>query len=173
MTLSLNASRLPSQLGLLAAAGQRRVAGRRLLLPVRRWACAPCELCYWQRWPHMVAIAAGLPALAAFAWPRLALVLVLTAITALLVTAGDRRLPCRRRVSLVGRDRRPARATCRAASRAEQLKKYLFGAKMVRCDETAWAMWGISMAGWNAHPLGARLAFVLASGVARWVRSRP
>ena len=33
---------------------------------------------------------------------------------------------------------------------AEQLKKYLFGAKMVRCDEAAWAMWGISMAGWNA-----------------------
>ena len=48
----------------------------------------------------------------------------------------------------------------------EQLKKYLFGAKMVRCDETAWAMWGISMAGWNAILSGA-LAFVLASGVAQ------
>ena len=53
----------------------------------------------------------------------------------------------------------------------EQLKKYLFGAKMVRCDETAWAMWGISMAGWNAILSGA-LAFVLASGVASWVRER-
>ena len=53
----------------------------------------------------------------------------------------------------------------------EQLKKYLFGAKMVRCDETAWSMWGISMAGWNAL-LSAALAFVLSSGVASWVRSR-
>ena len=53
----------------------------------------------------------------------------------------------------------------------EQLKKYLFGAKMVRCDETAWAMWGISMAGWNAL-LSAGLAFVLASNVAGWVRER-
>jgi disulfide bond formation protein DsbB len=53
----------------------------------------------------------------------------------------------------------------------EQLRKYLFGAKMVRCDETAWAMWGISMAGWNAILSGA-LAFVLASGVASWVRER-
>ena len=53
----------------------------------------------------------------------------------------------------------------------EQLKKYLFGAKMVRCDEAAWSMWGISMAGWNAI-LSAALAFVLASGVANWVRSR-
>ena len=32
----------------------------------------------------------------------------------------------------------------------EQLKKYLFGARMVRCDETVWSLWGISMAGWNA-----------------------
>jgi disulfide bond formation protein DsbB len=32
-------------------------------------------------------------------------------------------------------------------------------------------MWGISMAGWNAI-LSAGLAFVLASGVARWVRRR-
>jgi disulfide bond formation protein DsbB len=54
----------------------------------------------------------------------------------------------------------------------EQLKKYLFGAKMVRCDQAAWEMWGISMAGWNAIA-SAGLAFVLASGVARWVRSRP
>ena len=53
----------------------------------------------------------------------------------------------------------------------EQLKKYLFGAKMVRCDETAWQMWGISMAGWNAI-LSGGLAFVLASGVASWVRER-
>ena len=48
---------------------------------------------------------------------------------------------------------------------AEELKKYLFGAKMVRCDEAAWTMLGISMAGWNAHPLGWRWRFVLASGV--------
>src|SRR5258708_11559588 len=53
----------------------------------------------------------------------------------------------------------------------EQLKKYLFSAKMVRCDEAAWSMGGISMAGWNAI-VSAGLAFVLASGLANCVRSR-
>ena len=53
----------------------------------------------------------------------------------------------------------------------EELKKYLFGAKMVRCDEIAWAMWGISMAGWNAILSGdARLRARF--GVASWVRER-
>ena len=37
---------------------------------------------------------------------------------------------------------------------AEDLKKYLMGARMVRCDEAAWKMWNISMAGWNAIPSG-------------------
>jgi disulfide bond formation protein DsbB len=52
----------------------------------------------------------------------------------------------------------------------EELKKYLFGAKMVRCDEPVWKLAGISMAGWNAI-LSAALAIVLASGVSRRVRS--
>ena len=130
----------------------------------------PCEMCYWQRWPHMVTIAVGLLALASFAWPRLALVFMLTAITALIVTAGIG-------VFHVGVEYRwwagPQSCTGGAPPglSPEQLRKYLFGAKMVRCDETAWAMWGISMAGWNAILSGA-LAFVLASGVASWVRER-
>ena len=52
---------------------------------------------------------------------------------------------------------------------AEQLKKYLFGARMVRCDETVWSLWGLSMAGWNAL-LSAGLAFGLAASLARWSR---
>jgi len=53
----------------------------------------------------------------------------------------------------------------------EELKKLLFAARMVRCDEIAWSMWGISMAGWNAI-LSAALAAGLACGVAGWARSR-
>ena len=53
----------------------------------------------------------------------------------------------------------------------EELKKYLFGAKMVRCDDTVWSMWGISMAGWNAI-LSAILAGGLASSLSRTARSR-
>ena len=116
------------------------------------------------------AIGAGLLAVASFAWPRVALVFILIAITALIATAAIG-------VFHVGVEYRwwagpqACSGNIPTGLSAEQLKKYLFGAKMVRCDQTAWSMWGISMAGWNAI-LSAALAFVLSSGVAHWVRSR-
>ena len=48
---------------------------------------------------------------------------------------------------------------------ADELKKYLFGARMVRCDDIVWSLWSISMAGWNALLSGA-LAVALAVGIA-------
>ena len=53
----------------------------------------------------------------------------------------------------------------------EELKKYLFGAKMVRCDAVVWSLLGISMAGWNAI-LSAILAVGLASGLSRTASPR-
>jgi disulfide bond formation protein DsbB len=54
---------------------------------------------------------------------------------------------------------------------AEELKKYLMGARMVRCDEAAWKMWNISMAGWNAI-LSGGLALVLSFHVLKHVREK-
>lgn len=160
---------LPSSLGLLAALGSGALLGGALYFQYGM-GLAPCEMCHWQRWPHMVAIAAGLLALASFAWPRLALVFALIAITALVVTSAIG-------IFHVGVEYRwwEGPQTCsgnipRGLS-AEQLKKYLFGARMVRCDETVWSLWGLSMAGWNAL-LSAMLAFVLGSAVFRWSRVR-
>ena len=160
---------LPSKLGLLAALGSGALLGGayyfQYVVDLR-----PCEMCYWQRWPHMVTIAVGLLALASFAWPRLALVFMLTAITALIVTAGIG-------VFHVGVEYRwwagPQSCTGGAPPglSPEQLKKYLFGAKMVRCDETAWAMWGISMAGWNAI-LSGGLALLLSFHVLKHVQEK-
>jgi len=125
----------------------------------------PCELCYWQRYPHMVAIAAGVGAFAAYRYPSLALVLVLIAITALIATAA---------VGLyhVGVEYRwwqgpqACAANIPSGLSTEQLKRYLFGAKMVRCDETAWSLWGLSMAAWNSM-ISAALAFALSGYVAK------
>src|SRR5229473_1066432 len=50
-----------------------------------------------------------------------------------------------------------------------ELKKFLLSARMVRCDEAAWKMWSISMAGWNAI-LSGGLAILLAAGVARHMK---
>jgi disulfide bond formation protein DsbB len=166
---SFTALPTPSKLGLLAVLGSGALLGGALYFQYVM-GLAPCEMCHWQRWPHIAAIVAGLLAVASFAWPRLALVFALTAITALVITSAIG-------VFHVGVEYRwwEGPQTCsgnipRGLS-PEQLKKYLFGAKMVRCDETVWSMWGLSMAAWNAL-LSAVLAFVLASGVASWIRSR-
>ena len=159
---------LSSKLGLLAAPGSGALLGGALYFQYIV-GLPPCEMCHWQRWPHMVAIAVGLLALASYAWPRLALVFMLTAITALIVTAGIG-------VFHVGVEYhwwtgpQACSGNVPRGLSPEQLKKYLFGAKMVRCDETAWAMWGISMAGWNAI-LSAILAAGLASSLSRVARS--
>jgi disulfide bond formation protein DsbB len=131
---------------------------------------APCDMCYWQRWPHMVAIAVGLAAGASFLQPRLALFFALLAITALLVTAGIG-------VFHVGVEQQwwqgPQACSGRvpAGLSDAELKKYLSNARMVRCDQVAWKMWNISMAGWNAI-LSAGLAIVLAVSVMRHVREK-
>src|SRR5678815_859839 len=163
---SLAALPAPSKLGLLAALGSCALLGGALYFQYVM-GLAPCEMCHWQRWPHIAAVVAGLLAVASFAWPRLALVFALTAITALLITSAIG-------VFHVGVEYhwwegpQACSGNIPRGLSPEQLKKYLFGAKMVRCDETAWSMWGISMAGWNAILSGA-LAFVLATGVATWV----
>ena len=160
---------VPSKLGLLAALGSGALLGGALYFQYVM-GLAPCEMCHWQRWPHMVAVAAGLLAAASFAWPRLALVFALTAITALVVTSAIG-------VFHVGVEYRwwegpqACSGNIPRGLSTEQLKKYLFGARMVRCDETVWSLWGLSMAGWNAL-LSAALAFLLGSAVFRWSRVR-
>lgn len=160
---------LPSKLGLLAALGSGALLGGAYYFQYVV-GLPPCDMCYWQRWPHMVAIAAGLAALGSFAWPRLALVFTLTAITALMVTSGIGVFHAGVEYGLWPGPQACSGAIPRGLS-AEELRKYLFNARMVRCDQAAWSMWGVSMAGWNAILSGA-LALMLASGVAGWVRSR-
>lgn len=159
----------PSKLGLLAALGSGALLGGAYFFQYVV-GLAPCTMCYWQRWPHMVAIAAGLCALLAYARPKLALILLLVAIAGLVATALVGAYH-------VGVEYRwwPGPQTCSGSIPTglspEELKRYLFGAKMVRCDETAWSLWGISMAGWNVL-LSAGLALVLGGGLVRRFRGQ-
>jgi len=160
---------LPGKLGLLAALGSGALLGGAYFFQYVV-GLPPCEMCYWQRWPHMVSIAAGLLAFASLFSPRLTLILLLAAIAALAVTAAIG-------VYHAGVEYQwwagpqACSGSVPAGLSAEELKKYLFGAKMVRCDQTAWSMAGISMAGWNAILSGV-LAILLAWAAAGWVRSR-
>jgi disulfide bond formation protein DsbB len=118
---------------------------------------APCPLCIDQRWAHAAAIAAGLLILIR---PRRYLALVGAA--AVLVGAGIG-------VYHAGIEQNwwPGPTTCTAPSPtgvdAGALLDQILETPVVLCDEIAWSMAGISMAGWNAI-----LSLVLA---ALWLRA--
>ncbi len=106
---------------------------------------APCQLCLWQRWPHAAAILIGVVVLLT-GWRPLAWL----GAAAALATAG---------IGLfhVGVEQLwwEGLASCTAGSitgisAADLLNPAVDVAAPVRCDAIAWAMFGISMAGWNA-----------------------
>jgi len=130
----------------------------------------PCDMCLWQRYPHMLAILAGLLTIPLLVEPKVALVFALVAVLALFVTSGIG-------VYHAGVElhwwQGPQSCTGRvpAGLTAEELKQYLMNARMVRCDEVPWKMWNISMAGWNAI-LSGSLAIVLSITVLNHVRAK-
>jgi disulfide bond formation protein DsbB len=105
---------------------------------------APCEMCYWQRWPHLAAIALGLLALALRDRVRRAAV----ALAGLAVlTSGALGL------YHLGVERKwwqgPSACSSGLQSGGDMLSNVL-AAPVVRCDVAAWELFGLSMAGWNA-----------------------
>jgi disulfide bond formation protein DsbB len=104
---------------------------------------APCKLCLWQRYPHAVAIALGA---VAFFIPLPALI-VLGALAAL-ATAG---------VGLyhVGVEQSwwEGPTSCSGGGLgsvdANALFDQIMAAPLIRCDDIAWQLAGLSMAGWN------------------------
>jgi disulfide bond formation protein DsbB len=110
---------------------------------------APCPLCLYQRWPWYAAAALGL--LALFLGGRRAGAWVL-GLSGLLLVAGAG-------VALyhVGVEQHwiAGPTACSGvpggtAETVEALRAQLMGTAPVRCDEIAWSLFGVSMAGWNA-----------------------
>ncbi|MBE9476241.1 MAG: disulfide bond formation protein B [Proteobacteria bacterium] len=111
----------------------------------------PCKMCLWQRWPHAAAIIIGIIGLAT-GRRELAIFGMLAALT----TAGIG-------VYHAGVEQMwwEGPTTCTSGSIAglstDDLLAQILEAPVVRCDEIAWSMFGISMAAWNAI-----LSFILA-----------
>lgn len=109
---------------------------------------APCQLCLWQRWPHGAAILIG----------ALALLAPKGVVRRLLAGAGALAVLASAGIGAfhVGVEQKwwEGLASCTAGSvsglsGADLLNTDIILAPVVRCDEIAWALFGISMAGWN------------------------
>jgi len=103
----------------------------------------PCELCMWQRWPHLAAVVL---ASAALALPGARKPLLIAAALAVLTSAGIG-------VLHVGVERHwwVGPTTCSALSLPKgDFLSGMMAAPLIRCDAAAWSLFGISMAGFNA-----------------------
>ena len=108
----------------------------------------PCEMCYWQRWPHGVGIVlAGLAFTAPADAPR-ARQLTLLAALAIAVSGAIGLYHAGVEAGIF-----EGVTTCTAltagGSTADLLKQ-ISRAPLIRCDQVQFSFLGISMAGWNA-----------------------
>lgn len=104
----------------------------------------PCKLCLWQRWPHAAAALIGviiiLTGKIQLAWLG-ALASLSTAAVGMYHVGVEQ-----------GWWEGPTSCTSSGVSNmsSEDLLNQILAAPLVRCDDIAWQMAGMSMAGWNA-----------------------
>jgi disulfide bond formation protein DsbB len=104
---------------------------------------APCALCIWQRWPHLVALLGGAGLVLPGPWA--------------LLGAGGAAVSGGIGVYHTGveRDWWQGPASCTSGGdlsgmSAQDLLDQIMAAPVVRCDEVPWELLGLSMASWNA-----------------------
>ncbi|MBS1304129.1 disulfide bond formation protein B [Loktanella sp. SALINAS62] len=102
----------------------------------------PCQMCLWQRWPHVVAIVVGLAYLAfpSQVWPWLGA--IAAAITSGLGVYHTG----------VERDWWEGPSSCSGGGGGALSGDLLSldGPVLIMCDQVSWAFLGLSMASWNA-----------------------
>ncbi|NNM77001.1 disulfide bond formation protein B [Sphingomonas sp. ID1715] len=119
----------------------------------------PCEMCYWQRWPHEAAIALALLAYAIASRPAASRVAVNLA--ALFIAASGAIGVFHAGVEYGWWEGLTTCARGPSAASSEDLLKAILAAPVVRCDQAQWTLAGISLAGFNA-------IFSFAAAIAIW-----
>ena len=108
----------------------------------------PCEMCYWQRWPHGAAIVLAAIAFTASAESPRARTFALLAAVAIAISGAIG-------VYHAGVEAKIFQGftTCTAnatAGTTAELLNQITHAPLIRCDQVQFRFLGISMAGWNA-----------------------
>jgi disulfide bond formation protein DsbB len=118
----------------------------------------PCEMCLWQRWPHLLAVVlAGL----SFAVPLLARPLVWLA--ALAIAASGTIGLFHAGVEQGWWEGLTTCSTVATGATPEELLKSILATPLIRCDQIAWSFLGLSLAAWNA------LISFFAAGAIAWL----
>ena len=108
----------------------------------------PCEMCMWQRWPHLAAIVLALIAILLRGRPSASRAFTALAALAILVSGAIG-------VYHAGveyhwwRGFTVCTAPVLGGSGADMLAQ-IMAAPIIRCDQAQWTLWGVSLAGWNA-----------------------
>lgn len=116
----------------------------------------PCEMCYWQRWPHQAAILLAILALILRKSEAAMRALTLLAALAIAVSGGIG-------VFHAGVEYGwwDGLTTCATGSGGPVSLEAIMNAPLIRCDVAQWTLAGISLAGFNAIFSLTGAAFVL------------
>jgi len=104
----------------------------------------PCDMCYWQRWPHGAAIVLAGLAFTGAAQSQRARTLTLLAALAIAVSGAIGVYHAGVELKIF-----EGATACTAGGGAVTLED-LMKVPLVRCDQVQWSFLGVSMAGWNA-----------------------
>ncbi|MBK5264380.1 MAG: disulfide bond formation protein B [Alphaproteobacteria bacterium] len=120
---------------------------------------APCEMCYWQRWPHAAAIIFALFAILLRGGTGGRFFLILSAL--FIATSGGIGV-FHAGVEYGWWEGLTACSTSTAGGSAQDILNSIMATPLVRCDVPQWTLLGISLAGYNAIlSLGATIAIIM------------
>lgn len=108
----------------------------------------PCEMCYWQRWPHGAAILLAGLAFAGPAESARSRLFTLAAAAAIAVSGAIGVYHAGVELGIF--EGLTACSSIAAGGSTDQLLRDIMATPLVRCDQVQFAFLGISMAGWNA-----------------------
>jgi len=108
----------------------------------------PCEMCWWQRYAHMVAIVPALLAISPAVDTRRSRLFVLLAALAIAVSGAIAVYHAGVELKIF-EGFTTCTSTAHSGSTADVLRQ-ITGAPLIRCDQVQWSFLGFSLAGWNA-----------------------
>lgn len=108
----------------------------------------PCEMCMWQRWPHLAAIALALLAIVSRGKPSTSAALTALAAVAIAVSGGIGAFHAG--VEYGWWTGLTACSTTPVGGSAADILDSIMATPLTRCDVAPWSLFGISLAGYNA-----------------------